>query len=69
MVHHGPIDVGAKRPVMDDDARAVLDEIFELLPPRTTVYRSSAAAPVADLSFPEPATEPIRLPASPLPTR
>ncbi|WP_462188092.1 MULTISPECIES: hypothetical protein [unclassified Frankia] len=53
---------------MDDDARAVLDEIFELLPPRTTVYRSSAAAPVAGLSFSEPATEPIRLPATPLPT-
>ncbi|WP_261556569.1 hypothetical protein [Frankia tisae] len=51
---------------MDDDARAVLEEISELLPPRTTVYRSGAAAPVGDRPVAEPATEPIRLPASPL---
>ncbi|CAJ60653.1 hypothetical protein FRAAL2004 [Frankia alni ACN14a] len=57
-----------KDPDMDDDVRAVLEEISELLPPRTTVYRSSAAAPAGDLSLAEPVTEPIRLPASPLPT-
>ncbi len=55
-----------KDQAMDDDARAVLEEISELLPPRTTVYRSGAAAPVGDRPVAEPATEPIRLPASPL---
>jgi hypothetical protein len=52
---------------MDDDVRAAFEEISELLPPRTTEYRSSAAAPAGDRSLAEPATEPIRLPASPLP--
>lgn len=51
---------------MDADVSAVFDKIAELLPPRTTEYRSNAA-PALDLTFPEPATEPIRIPASPLP--
>ncbi|WP_243407298.1 hypothetical protein [Frankia canadensis] len=52
---------------MDDDVRAVLENIFELLPPRTTVYRSSAAASGGGRSLIEPVTEPIPLPAAPLP--
>ncbi|MCM3883965.1 hypothetical protein [Frankia sp. R82] len=61
---------------MDDDARSVLSEISALLPPRTTVYHSSAAAgavgqPFVPLVPPhplvEPVTEPIVLPTAPLP--
>jgi hypothetical protein len=53
---------------MDDDVRAVLEKISELLPPRTTVYRSSAAVSAEGHPLIEPATEPIPLPATPLPT-
>ncbi|CAO5169266.1 transposase [Frankia sp. AiPs1] len=61
---------------MDDDARSLLSEISALLPPRTTVYRSSAAAnaagqPLAPLTsltpFVEPTTEPLTLPTPALP--
>jgi hypothetical protein len=47
---------------MDDDVRSVLDDIEELLPPRTTEYRSGAI--LAPPTFPEePVTEPIPLTA------
>ncbi|WP_225438104.1 hypothetical protein [Candidatus Frankia nodulisporulans] len=63
---------------MDEDTRPVLSEISALLPPRTTVYRSSAAAsvmgqphvplvPAPAHPFVEPVTEPIPLRAAPLP--
>jgi hypothetical protein len=49
---------------MDDDVSSVLDDIEELLPPRTTEYRSGAI--LAPPAFPEePVTEPIPLTAPP----
>jgi hypothetical protein len=46
---------------MDDDVRSVLDDIEELLPPRTTEYRSGALL-APPTSPEEPITEPLRLP-------
>ncbi len=53
-----------KDPFMDDDVRALLETISELLPPRTTVYRSSAAASAEGYPLVEPVTEPIPLPVA-----
>jgi hypothetical protein len=52
---------------MDDDVSAVLENISELLPPRTTVYRSHTATSGRGSSLIEPVTEPIPLPATSLP--
>ncbi|MCK9895565.1 hypothetical protein [Frankia sp. AgB32] len=49
---------------MDDDVRALLETISELLPPRTTVYRSSAATSAEGCPLVEPVTEPIPLPVA-----